>query len=153
MVAAGETRMKRKIATAHAPTNSRHFFFLRLNELRAKNMRGFLRSEFKLRPSFAQRFLSSYGFRGTDISKTSLFAFAGPSHVLFFMQCPVLFWLTRQTSLLKRPVECRKKKRSPCLRRVCEPCVLVMWFVRVVVCGCPLRSNHRKIFNTLNYSF
>lgn len=132
MVAAGETRMKRKIATAHAPTNSRHFF-LRLNELRAKNMRGFLRSEFKLRPSFAQRFLSSYGFRGTDISKTSLFAFAGPSHVLFcfFMQCPVLFWLTRQTSLLKRPVEC-KKKRSPCLRRVvsyvcwsCDSCVLL----------------------------
>lgn len=133
MVAAGETRMKRKIATAHAPTNSRHFFFLRLNELRAKNMRGFLRSEFKLRPSFAQRFLSSYGFRGTDISKTSLFAFAGPSHVLFFMQCPVLFWLTRQTSLLKRPVECRKKKRGLRVYAVyvshacwsCDSCVLL----------------------------
>lgn len=109
--------------------------FLRLNELRAKNMRGFLRSEFKLRPSFAQRFLSSYGFRGTDISKTSLFAFAGPSHVLFcffFMLCPVLFWLTRQTSLLKRPVECKKKRGlRVCAAYVsyacwsCDSCVLL----------------------------
>lgn len=134
MVAAGETRMKRKIATAHAPTNSRHFF-LRLNELRAKNMRGFLRSEFKLRPSFAQRFLSSYGFRGTDISKTSLFAFAGPSHVLFFMQCPVLFLVDTSNIAFKAPCWVQKKKEVS----VFTPCMWAMRVGHVIRTCCCLR--------------
>lgn len=133
----GSSRRKER-KTKNSPLRMRQPIrsLLRLNELRAKSLRGFLRSTFKVRPSFAQLFFLQLRL-STNSSKICFRVRRPLSCCFVFYAVSCFFFCSRIKHRFYSHLLRAKKKWGLSVCAVYMSYACLSCDSRVVVCGCP----------------